>query len=353
MLSNQKIKELLTDNAIEITVSFYKNDNNEIVLYNPEKPLLDSASKNNLYSDRLKLSMGPIVKVISKKRINKEFLYKNIQDCVDLRKCDNKYIIAPGESIIILSNERIKLNGKYACLVIPRISLSDVGIVVTSAYVDPYYQGLMRLQLSNLSNKPYELSTLESVAQCFFFALTDEVSTEYSESFSTKSVFYGQTWQGILESDRLPFPTKKQSAENAKFETIKYQFGMICEFLKKHSIIFLLVTNFLVIGSGYLLFKQDYSHYKDTVSQIENWLEPESSEIIIEPNDQYGEKEIIVETRKSDIITILCNNDDIHFELFSGNTENETRILFSYNSRFSSQDKREIAFSYVIVRRTT
>lgn len=350
MLSKQRIVSILKNREIDITVSFYKKAD-QLLLYETETPLLESASASNLYSDRLKLTMGPIAKIINKKRVNRKFVFKNTVDCIDLRKCNNRYIIAPGESIIILTNESIKLNGKYACLIIPRISLSDVGIVVTSAYIDPYYQGVMRLQLSNLSNKPYELNSLEAVAQCFFFELNEEVSIEYKDSFSTKSVFYGQTWAEIINSDRPPFPTKKNSTENNHFSHLRYQGDLIFQFLKKHSIIFFLLTNLFVIISGYAVLKQDYIHYKETVMQIENWLEPISSEIIVDPNNPYAKKEIIIDIPKADIITVLCNNEDIHFELLSGNTANETIIIFSYDGPFDDQIMREIDFTYIVVRR--
>ena len=350
MLSNQSIRNILINKEIEITVSFYQKES-KCILYDMERPLLESDSADNLYSDRLKLTMGPIIKPINKNNIIRKHTFKKTKDCVDLRKNDNKYIINPGESIIILTNERIKLNGKYACIIIPRISLSDVGVVVTTAYVDPYYQGIMRLQLSNLSNKSLELHSLEVIAQCFFFELTDEVSSEYKEAFSAKSVFYGQTWKQILESDRPPFPTKKGYAENNRFSAIKHQISIVIQFFKNHSIIFLLLTNIIAIVSGYTLLKQDYIHYKDTVSQIESWLDPVASEIVIDSGLQYGEKEITVDIPKAEIITVLFNNDNIQFELFSGNVSSETRIVFSYTDFSPTNNRREIEFTYVVVRR--
>ena len=162
MLSDVKIKKIITSSEIKVTVAFgWEKD--KLVEYQKEKPLFSSPSSKNLYSDRLKLTMGPIIKILDKNPVSKRYRYKNFKDCHDLRKSDNKYIIKPGESIILLTNEQIKLNGKYACLVVPRISLSDVGIVVSTAYVDPYYFGLMRLHLTNMSERPYELSVLERV----------------------------------------------------------------------------------------------------------------------------------------------------------------------------------------------
>ena len=250
MLSNEKIKKAISTNEIEITIFFGKKDGN-LVEYTEEKNLLLSPLKNNLYSDRLKLTMGPIINVLSKPSINSKYRFKTFPNFHDLRKSNNRFIIHPGESVIVLTNERIKLNGKYACLIVPRISLSDVGIVVTTAYVDPFYDGVMRLHLSNFSNKAYELKSLEPIAQCFFFELSDPVSKQFKEQFSQKSVFFGQTWPEIIHSDRNPFPTKKGAASINKLADLKYQFGLIWAFIKKHSLILALITNIALISIGY------------------------------------------------------------------------------------------------------
>ncbi len=350
MLSNEKIIKAIRDKEIEISVA-WKFENGKIDLYKTEQNLLDSPMKDNLYSDRIKLTMGPIIKILDNKAINPQYRFKAIYNCYDLRKSDNKYVINPGESIIVLTNEKIKLNGKYACLVVPRISLSDVGIVVTTAYVDPYYYGLMRLHLSNLSDRPYELNVLEAIAQCFFFELSEEVSDVFKEQFPTKSVFFGQTWYGILETDRNPFPTKKESVFVDRFSNLKYQLNILWSFVKKHSLILWLITNIAVIICGLSAFKQKFAEYTTTIEQIQNNLNPIASEIVINPGEMYGEKEITIDYEKSDIIAILCNDEEIHYKILSGDVENKTKVVFSYSLSSAPLDKYEINFTYVIVRR--
>ena len=328
MLSREKIVEAINQKEIEISISFCFKEG-ALTLLEKEQDILVSSLKDNLYSDRLKLTMGPIIKVLNRKRVTPKYRFKSAQNCHDLRKSNNKYVINPGESIIVLTNEKIKLNGKYACLVVPRISLSDVGVVVATAYVDPFYHGVMRLHLSNLSDKTYELSSLEAVAQCFFFELSDPVSEIYKEQFSTKSVFFGQTWHGILNSDRNPFPIKKESISIDKFLNFKYQLDIIWSIIKKHSLILMMITNLVVLICGFAVFKQNFTKYTTAMKQIEDFLEPIASEIVINSGETYGEKEIIVEYAKSDIVSILCNIDEIHYKILSGDVENETKIVFS------------------------
>lgn len=350
MLSNETIIRALNNKEINISIAFRFQDGIP-TLYETEQDILSSPLKDNLYSDRLKLTMGPIIKILNKKTIHPKYRFKGMFDCYDLSKSNNKYIISPGESIIVLTNEKIELNGKYACLIVPRISLSDVGIVVTTAYVDPFYHGLMRLHLSNLSDKAYELTTLESIAQCFFFELSDQVSEIYKEHFSEKSVFFGQTWYGILNTGRKPFPTKKESASIDRFKNFKYQLSIIWSMVKKHSLIFVLFTNIFVLLCGFSAFKQQFERYTDAIVQIEEYSTPISSEIIINAGETYGEKEITVNCSKSDIISVLCNNDDIHYKILSGSVENEAKIIFSYSLSSAYTGEYEMNFTYIIVRR--
>jgi len=350
MLTNEKIKEAINCKQIQITISFYYEDE-KLIFSENEENLLESRLVDNLYSDRLKLTMGNSVKVLNNKRIKSKYRFKSSKDWYDLRKSHNKYVIKPGESIIILTNERIKLNGKYACIIIPRISLSDVGVVVTTAYVDPHYQGLMRLQLSNLSDKTYELSSLEAIAQCFFFELTDFVPEKYKEQFAEKSVFYGQTWKAIMNSDRNPFPIKKQSIKVDKISILKEKINLFGGFLKKNISVVMLITNCVALLLGYRVFKEEYTKYADVMNQIEHFLEPKFSEIIINSGQIYGEKTISVDCSKSDIITVLCNNDEVRYKILSGDVENETIIVFSYSLPSVLNDRYEMNFEYIIVRR--
>lgn len=351
MLSNGKIERALRNKEIEISVSFGYNEDRNPVRYQTEKNLLSSSLKGNLYSDRLKLTMGPIIKVLNKKPISSKYRFKSSLNYHDLRKSNNKYIINPGESIILLTNEKIKLNGKYACLIIPRISMSDVGIVVTTAYADPYCNGIMRLHLTNMSEKPYELNFLEAIAQCFFFELSDPVSETFKEQFPMKSVFFGHTWNEILNSDRNAFPTKKESTQIDRLANLKYQLNIGWSFVKKHSLIFLFLTNLIALLCGFVVFQQDFANYTMAVEQIESILNPIASEIVIDSGKLYGEKEIIVKYAKSDIISVLCNSDEINYKILSGDVENETRIVFSVYLPSEVVDDYEIDFTYVIIRR--
>ena len=352
MLSDKTIKKELENGNIELSVKFYMNEKGEITEYNKEENIINTSLSRNVYSDRVKLTLGPLVKILDNTPVPKKNRFKNIKDCFDLRTNGNKYVLKPGESIILITNERIKLNGKYGCLVIPRISLSDVGILVSTAYVDPYYQGVMRLHMVNLSRNPYELKTVEAIAQCFFFFFTTDVSAQYQEEFSAKSVFYGQTWDGILQTDRLPFPTKKNSVESNAIGDFIDRLKWFIRLVQKYYSIPALIINVIAICGMFNYLKGRVEETANKVDYITEWLNPTASEILIKSGEMSGEKQTIISCPKADIISVLCNNDDIGYRISSGSSDEESIITFTYELTSAVNEDYEISFTYVIVKRS-
>ena len=345
MLSDETIKKELESGNIEISVAFSMEENGDLNTYSNEECILNTSLSKNVYSDRVKLTLGPLVKRLDNAPVPKKNRFKNSRDCFDLRTNENKYLLEPGESIILITNERIKLNGKYGCLVIPRISLSDVGILVSTAYVDPYYQGVMRLHMVNLSKNPYELKTVEAIAQCFFFELTSDVSVKYQEEFSAKSVFYGQTWNGILQTDRVPFPTKKNSVETYSIGKILSIIKRFIELVHKYYGVALFITGVIAIYSTFNYLKVRVEDTADKVDYMTAWLTPTASEILIKARGKSGEKKVIIECSKADIVSVLCNNDDIGYRISSGNTDDESVVVFTYELTSAANDDYEVNFT--------
>lgn len=349
MLNDNQIKKALYDEKIKVFYYFYKDTNGNIVKFNEEKSFIESSEFSTyLYSDRLKITLGPVIKPLKRKRISSKYRFKNQSEYFDMSKSGNTYVINPGESIIILTNERIVLDGCHSVLIIPRVSLSEVGIIVTAAYIDPYYNGLLRLNVSNNSQSPYELKTLETIAQCFFFELPDEASKDYASQFSQKSVFLGQNWKAIFNEDRPPFPVKKNKVQtNPFFDAVKYSFHAVFNFINKNALITAVISALVFGWAGYTSFNS----YKDNTERIISNFEAKPTEIIINSGDIYGEREVTVACEKDEILSVLCNNDNIRFEIFSGDDSGTTKIVFSYKLDTPQINKYEIDFKYVILRK--
>ena len=138
---------------------------------------------------------------------------------------------------------------------------------------------------------------------------------------------------------------------NTKFLNIKNQINIIGSYIKQHSLIFVFITNLVVILSSYAAFKQEFMQYTTAMQQIEDFLEPIDSEIIINAGELYGEKEIVVPYEKSDIVSVLLNNDEIQYKILSSDVKSETKIIFSYSLSFALAENYELNFAYVIIRR--
>jgi hypothetical protein len=67
----------------------------------------------------------------------------------------------------------------------------------------------MRVVICNMTAERQTLRLLEPIAQCFFFDVPSDVDISFKTGFSQKSVFYGQNWKRLLDSDSDPFPRRK------------------------------------------------------------------------------------------------------------------------------------------------
>ena len=349
MLGENSIINDIQKGEIELSRAFEKVDG-EIKLLEIEKNIISKEDNSSIYSDRIKITMGPILKVLDGKKVPKQKRFRQYSDVYDLRKNNNTFLIGPKESVVILTNERIKLDGKHVCLIVPRISLSDVGIVVTTAYVDPYYNGVMRLHLSNLSDKDYSLRCLEAVAQCFVFELDKEADKRFKEEFPEKSVFYGQTWKGILDSDRSPFPTKKKSTESESL--LFYVLKIMLRFLKENGVSLLMLISMLSFVVNIYFENQTMKKENEAMvgqlELIEDMLEPNLVDITVKANEKYGETVITVPIPRRDIAGVVCDNSNVIVELESIG-EDETKITFMYEDE-NTLKNRKINVMYTIIR---
>jgi deoxycytidine triphosphate deaminase len=173
---------------------------------------LDEATKffkENMHCAHLHLTTGPVFQTHHTRRVGKRKRLRDCTDCFDAR--EQGYItFEPFEVLTILTNERIRLDGETAALVTPRVTNTDAGLIVTTAYIDPYYEGIMRVVVCNMTRKRQTLYVLEPIAQCFFFGLAKGAALRFYDDFAEKTKFFKHTWKHVLASDREPFPRQKR-----------------------------------------------------------------------------------------------------------------------------------------------
>ncbi|RDD30475.1 hypothetical protein CR161_06980 [Prosthecochloris sp. ZM] len=376
MLNITEIKEAIQSGSIKIFYSFEKHAEDTIEFHTDEIPFSDYSKADELLcSERLKLTLGPIIKSHQNKSFSLKKRFKNDSKCIDIRKNQNRYFLKPKESITILTNERISLDGNYAAVIIPKVSLSDVGIDLTPAYIDPYYDGLLRLLITNTTEKVFEIKCLDSIAQCYFFKLNSIIPAEFKEEFPRKSVFFGQNWKRILIDDGFPFPTRKNSVMNFKFgEIVRTKFENIWRLLHQNALVtstVIIIATALIsygkIKNDFLNFSEkgkivdsnkkaldslatDFKEINKYFSILKSDLRLKKSEIEIEKGSKSGTKKITTPFPKEDIVAILIPNQKINYTVTSGSSLDESNIEFKLILDAILKEKEVISFEYAIIR---
>jgi deoxycytidine triphosphate deaminase len=223
MLSHLAIEAAVRSNRIEVYYYFLP-DNTGAIDFHPDGLRVDLDQPQSpqarffherLFSDRLGLTLGPIVKSHGGHSGSRRSAFRGRKDCIDIRETGNALLLNPYETISIATNERIVLGGDVFALLVPRITLADAGILLNVAYIDAYWNGTMQMVLTNSTPYPQRLNLIEPIAQCLFFDLEPSASLAFKTNFPAKSHHYGQNWKKIINEDGDPFPTRKIPASSA------------------------------------------------------------------------------------------------------------------------------------------
>ncbi len=166
--------------------------------------------RQNFTGDRLYLTMGPVAKSHSGSA-GRRPRFKTHADCIDLRASNGTLVIEPRETLMVSTNERIRLGGKLAAYILPRLTNVDAGLLYTPSYIDPYWDGILQAVIVNVTDRPQSLQIGEPIAICRFYRVEGIVPTSLRDTFPKRSHHFGQAWSKILEEDADPFPLRKRA----------------------------------------------------------------------------------------------------------------------------------------------
>jgi len=232
VLSHREVERRLISGEISIYYSFLRISDNDAIKYfenevkvkpNDDNSIATQFFRERMGAFRLQLTVGPIAKTHSSKPIPNRPIYQGQPQCTDLRANGNELIIEPYEVISIATNERVVFGGETAAIVTPRVTNTDSGLLLTTAYIDPYYDGILRVVVSNMTDHQQILHLLEPIAQCIFFGVDGEIDPSFKAEFAHKSVFYGQNWKRIIDEQGDPFPRRKKPVVKQSFSD-KFKF---------------------------------------------------------------------------------------------------------------------------------
>lgn len=262
VLSSASIDSLLGDGSLEIAYSFLPDGSGARFDYFPNRipvAINDADSRatrffrERMSAFRLQLTVGPVVKSHRDLRVPGRPSFKDVDDCTDIRETNNRFVIEPGEVVSVITNEHVRFGERVAAIVTPRVTTTDSGLLLATAYIDPCYEGLLRVTLQNATTFRQELRLLEPVAQCIFFSVDGAVGDKFQQDLAAKSVFFGNTWKKILEEDAEPFPRRKRPVHRRKIREwvqlgLQWTTRNVPRAILSLSLVAALVTSLMVLG---------------------------------------------------------------------------------------------------------
>jgi len=97
-------------------------------------------------------------------------------------------ILHPGEFLLGVTKEKIKLPSHIAAYVDGRSSIGRLGVTahITSGWIDPGFEGKIVLEITNLGKMPVALYPEMRIAKILFFRLTSPSEVPYNERKDAK-----------------------------------------------------------------------------------------------------------------------------------------------------------------------
>lgn len=151
---------------------------------------------------KIRLHVGFLVRTLSDKRwLHPKILFNKRDGIIDLRKLRSRqYELQPKESVILFTNEVIKMGSEYFGVILSRVSLEETGLVVSQSYIDPNWDGVLQLIVTNNSETPKLLQEHCEIANLFVFKMDQPART----TRQNKNDHYAVTWETICDNPMYP-----------------------------------------------------------------------------------------------------------------------------------------------------
>lgn len=120
------------------------------------------------------------------------------------KKDGNHLIIHPGEFILGITKERIKVPDDMVAYVDGRSSIGRLGLTahITSGWVDPGFSGKLVLEISNLGRMPVTLYPGMKICKILFLKLTSPSETPYHRRSDAKYKNQSTIEQSRIHQDK-------------------------------------------------------------------------------------------------------------------------------------------------------
>jgi len=141
---------------------------------------------------------------------------------ITIDKPNIPFIVQPGEFVLGVSMERLKLPDNIVARCEGRSSIGRLGIVIhsTAGYIDPGWDGTITLEISNLNRMPVALYPGMRIGQFAFSTMTSPAEVPYYKKSTTKyqnqylpeesRISYDPEFNGGIDKIEKPKLTLKQ-----------------------------------------------------------------------------------------------------------------------------------------------
>lgn len=120
--------------------------------------------------------------------------FKDISKMIEIKDEKTPFIVQPGEFVLGVTLEKVKLADDLVARVEGRSSLGRLGIIVhsTAGFIDAGFEGTITLEITNINRMPVALYPGMRVCQLAFEKMTSKADVPYSKKVSSK--YQGQVF---------------------------------------------------------------------------------------------------------------------------------------------------------------
>jgi dCTP deaminase len=159
----------------------------EIVVTSP-----NNDHEKNIHASSMDFRLGKYFKIYdnSKQPVLDPAKPKTLKDSTKLIEVEagKPYIVQPGEFVLGVTLEKIKLPNDLVARVEGRSSLGRLGIIVhsTAGFIDAGFEGTITLEITNINRMPIALHPGMRVCQFAFETMSSAAEVPYSQKSHSK-----------------------------------------------------------------------------------------------------------------------------------------------------------------------
>ena len=139
--------------------------------------------------------------------------FKDIARLVEIDEDKTPFIVQPGEFVLGVTMEKIKIANDLVARVEGRSSLGRLGIIIhsTAGFVDAGFEGTITLEITNINRMPVALYPGMRICQLAFEEMSSEADVPYHKKSSSK--YQGQE---LPQESRIALDPEFENMRNHK-----------------------------------------------------------------------------------------------------------------------------------------